>query len=489
MRLAVTGASGFVGSHVVAACLRAGHDPVAFIRNQTKWENAVRLHGLPEVEVVVGDVTDVDDVRALLTGCDAVVHTAGTVSLSGTEEDRVRAINTVAAESVMRIAVELGLDPIIHTSSIGALYPAPGDVMTSDDPPGTSTSVYARTKAGAEVVARALQSEGHPIVIVYPGGVIGPLDPGSGDLLEANVELIEKGVFMLPKGAKGGFIDVRDLADGMINALTPGVGPRRLMAGGRFVAYGEWMDAIEVAADRKVRIAEVPPKVLIGIAAGLDRVAKLAKKELPLTREGAEMMSYAKPTDDRAFLEMLGREYRPLQESIDDIFEFLVADGRVTLPGAKAAGPGRVDAITTKVVTSSAFRKVGPKAIPPIHRAMARVSGGRFHPGAAVVLTTTGAKSGLPRTTPLEAIADGDDLIVVGSNFAQDHHPAWTHNLMANPHLDVLSKGSVTPRTATRLHGAEREAAWQLALAHWPSWSEYGANTDREFRIFRLSPR
>lgn len=489
MRVAVTGASGFIGSHVVAQCVTAGHTPVVLIRNEEKWANAVRLHELPDIETVVGDVASDESIRGLLTGCDAVVHTAGMVSLSGGDEERVRSINTTAAALVMSIAAELRLDPIVHTSSIGALYPAPGTIMTSDDPPGTSSSVYGQTKAGAEIAARQLQSDGHPVVIVYPGGVIGPLDPGSGDLLDANIELIEKGLFMVPKGAKGGFVDVRDLAEGMVNSLTPGEGPRRLMVGGRFIAYQEWMKAIEISADRKVRTLHVPPRVLIGIAAGLDRVSKLAKKELPLTREGAEMMSYAKPTDDAAFLELLGRGYRPLQESIDDMVEFMVADGRVTLPEAKADGPSRSDSVTTKVVTSSAFRKVGPRVIPPMHRAMAKLSAGKFVPGAAVVLTTTGAKSGLPRATPLEAIPDGDDLLIVGSNFAQDHHPAWTHNLIANPEVEVLYKGTTSSMTGTLLEGADREDAWQKALAHWPSWSEYGANTNREFRIFRLTPR
>lgn len=142
-----------------------------------------------------------------------------------------------------------------------------------------------------------------------------------------------------------------------------------------------------------------------------------------------------------------------------------------------------------RIPATSWFRAVGPRVFPPMHRFMARVSSGKWHPGATIILTTTGAKSGQERTTPLEAIRRSDgSFLVVASNFAGDRHPAWSWNLLAHPEAAVLQRGRRQPVRATLLEGEERELAWQEALAHWPTWSEYTRLTDRRFRIFGLTP-
>lgn len=120
---------------------------------------------------------------------------------------------------------------------------------------------------------------------------------------------------------------------------------------------------------------------------------------------------------------------------------------------------------------------------------MNRLSRGRFVPGAALVLHTTGAKSGLPRTTPLEATRGADGTwVLVGSNFAREFHPAWTSNLMANPECEIVVRGRRQAMTAELLEGEAREEGWQQALAHFGAWDAYTSITAREFRIFRLTP-
>ena len=143
-----------------------------------------------------------------------------------------------------------------------------------------------------------------------------------------------------------------------------------------------------------------------------------------------------------------------------------------------------------KVVTHPIFRKIMPKVIPPVHRAMAKLSGGKFVPGAGLVLNTIGAKSGQPRTTPLETIPRRDgSYLIVGSNFAQESHPAWTYNLIANPDdVSILIRGETVPVEVTLLEGEARDEGWEEALAHWPAWEEYRGITDRTFRIFHLVP-
>ena len=104
-----------------------------------------------------------------------------------------------------------------------------------------------------------------------------------------------------------------------------------------------------------------------------------------------------------------------------------------------------------------------------------------------LLLTTTGAKSGLLRTTPLLYGRDGDDLIVVGSNFGQNHHPAWTGNLRKTPAATVTMAGQDIAVTARLLDGPDAEAAYGVMEETARTYSVYRDRTDRQIRVFRLT--
>lgn len=106
-----------------------------------------------------------------------------------------------------------------------------------------------------------------------------------------------------------------------------------------------------------------------------------------------------------------------------------------------------------------------------------------------LVLETTGRKSGLPRLSPLLFTRDeGEAVIVVGSNFGQEHHPAWTGNLIAEPRARVISGGAEVPVVAELLTGAEAAAGWQKMVDNIAVYAAYKTRTDRDIRVFRLVP-
>ena len=107
-----------------------------------------------------------------------------------------------------------------------------------------------------------------------------------------------------------------------------------------------------------------------------------------------------------------------------------------------------------------------------------------------LLLESIGAKTGQRRETPLATVPlDDGTFLVVGSNFAQTTHPAWTANLLANPEVRVTFHGRTTPMTARLLEGTERERRWNEALRWYPGWRRYDEVTDRRFRLFELSER
>jgi deazaflavin-dependent oxidoreductase (nitroreductase family) len=90
-----------------------------------------------------------------------------------------------------------------------------------------------------------------------------------------------------------------------------------------------------------------------------------------------------------------------------------------------------------------------------------------------VMLTTTGARSGKPRTVPVLGLPTPDGLAVIASNFGQRSHPAWYHNLRANPEGEVRVDGATRRFRAVEAEGERRARVWEVGLRVYPGWSEY----------------
>ncbi|MFZ2616407.1 MAG: nitroreductase family deazaflavin-dependent oxidoreductase [Anaerolineae bacterium] len=106
-----------------------------------------------------------------------------------------------------------------------------------------------------------------------------------------------------------------------------------------------------------------------------------------------------------------------------------------------------------------------------------------------ISLTTTGAKSGQPRTVPLVAVEDGERLVVFASNFGQAHYPAWYHNLRAHPQARVLLRGQERVYLARETEGAERDAYWAAAVKLYPGYQAYKVRTGgRPIPVIVLTP-
>jgi deazaflavin-dependent oxidoreductase (nitroreductase family) len=130
-----------------------------------------------------------------------------------------------------------------------------------------------------------------------------------------------------------------------------------------------------------------------------------------------------------------------------------------------------------------------------IDRAVYRLSGGRatFASWVAglpiVMLTTTGAKSGRRRTLPLVALPDGDNLVVIASNYGQHGNPAWYYNLRANPTATVAFEGVTREMRARELAGEERERHYSRGIEIYPGWTAYRERAaHRQIPVVELSP-
>jgi deazaflavin-dependent oxidoreductase (nitroreductase family) len=128
-----------------------------------------------------------------------------------------------------------------------------------------------------------------------------------------------------------------------------------------------------------------------------------------------------------------------------------------------------------------------------IDRPVYRITGGR-HTFATLVsglpvvmLTTTGARSGLPRTVPVLGLPTTDGIAVIASNYGQARHPAWYHNLRADPEGEIAVDGERRRFRAVEAQGERRDRIWQQSLRVYPGWSQYERRaSNRRIAIFVL---
>jgi len=128
---------------------------------------------------------------------------------------------------------------------------------------------------------------------------------------------------------------------------------------------------------------------------------------------------------------------------------------------------------------------------PRIDEPLLRLSGGRvssIYPVPVMLLTTTGAKTGSARTSPLLYVVDGTSLILIASNYGRPGNPSWFRNLLANPRVEVLAGGRSGTYTATEITDpAERTAAWEKALDVYAGYADYEVRAgNRTIPLIRL---
>jgi deazaflavin-dependent oxidoreductase (nitroreductase family) len=152
----------------------------------------------------------------------------------------------------------------------------------------------------------------------------------------------------------------------------------------------------------------------------------------------------------------------------------------------------RLGRLVQRAAQTSSFAPVALKLAPRMDTVISKLSRGRFTMTSLIVptlvLTTTGAKTGQQRTTPLATMPDGDDAFyVVGSNFGTEKHPAWSANLLSTPTARVVYRGATMTVDAHLLSDEEKAAVWPRLTEVWPTYDTYVTKSARNLRVFRLT--
>lgn len=327
MRALVTGATGFVGSHTVGALVAGGHDVRVLVRNPDRIPGSLGALGL-EPEVVLGDMTDAGAVGAAVDGCEVVIHAAAQIGVGGggpADQANLDGVRTVVGG-----ALEAGARRVVYTSSVTAYTPTEAPVVTLDSPLVEALSPYGATKVAAEQLLRSWQDDGEPVTIVVPGGVYGPDAPDLVNSFHAVLSALDAMMLVPPSGTT--VLDVRDLAELLARVATADEHVPRVLAGGHFVTWREWVSALERAVGRPVAHQVVTHEEILALARDLSAMAAETGAEPMLTEEAALVMATGVPLDDEASLRRFDLELRPLDDTFRDVVVYLRSIGRI--PGA-----------------------------------------------------------------------------------------------------------------------------------------------------------
>lgn len=325
MTVLITGGTGFVGSHVVRQLQSRGTQPRLLVRDLEKARAYYQQHFAVLPEFFVGDVSDADSVRQAMQGCDAVVHSAALTPINSGSTDELFAVNVGGTETVMGTAVALGVKHMVYVSSVTAIFDADGSKVHENAELCESSMPYGKSKVAAERYVRELQARHSGVSIVYPGGIIGPEDPGFSDAFKALHHRINNGFRIIDDGGMQ-HIDVRDLSALIASLLIEG-GEGRFLIPGVYCKWSELADIIEeVSGCTLNRIAAKGWKLrLIGKLMDVMRLVKTVD-----TPVSAETMRYAtlwpKIANSRQLAER-GISLRPPRETFEDSIRWMLESG------------------------------------------------------------------------------------------------------------------------------------------------------------------
>ena len=321
----VTGATGHIGNVLVRQLLNRGEKVRALVPT---GEDTSSINGL-QIEIVNGDLRDVDSLIRAFKDCKIVYHLGGLVSILPGKSKLLNDINVVGTQNVIKACRSCNIERLVYTSSIHAYEEPPIGIMIYETTPISPNKVlgeYAKSKARATLEVLKAVKEGLNAVVVCPSGVIGPFDYKISDMGQLALRYLKGTLKYFVDGAYN-FVDVRDVAAGHILACEKGVSGECYILSGERVEVKNILSVMEEATGIKNSCKKVP-YMLAKLSAGAASVYYIAAKKRPLFTVYSLKVLYSNSQVccDKARKE-LGYKYRSVKESIGDSIVWFKENG------------------------------------------------------------------------------------------------------------------------------------------------------------------
>ena len=287
MKAFVTGASGFIGTHLVSELLKQN------------WEVGVLIHKQPfseqeKVRIFRGDIRDSSVLKEALLETDVLFHLAAALGASLINRKEFFRVNAEGTENVLRAARDAGVKRVIHFGSAGVLGAVKENEAVGEEYPSRPIDIYDATKLEGEKTALRFAREGMDVVVVRPGWAYGPGDRRTFKLIKA----IAKKRFMLVTKGKTNHtpVFIHDLVKGvLLCAAKARAGEIYHLAGEEVLSVKDMVSTIAEATHSKIPSFSLPLFPVRIAAWKMEKVFYLFKREAPLSRGKLGFFIHPKP--------------------------------------------------------------------------------------------------------------------------------------------------------------------------------------------------
>lgn len=324
MKVALTGVTGHLGAAVLRELRARNYSVKALVRSGDQRSCA----GIP-VELSQGNLLNKDTLIPFMQGCDMLIHSAAVISINGDPDGMVHLTNVEGTRIVFEAARQSGIKRVVYIGSIHAYRQTPCDEVLDEKRTlvGEDAFAYDRSKRAGQEIALAMNQPAMEVVVVNPTAIMGPFDFKPSKAGQAMIDILTG---RMPFVIRGGFdfCDSRDVARGVVNALTMG------RAGEAYLLSGKWHSMHEVASvladvsGRRIPVMTIPPFVA---KAGLPfaRIwGWLRNKEPLFTNEALEAVFHGNKriSNEKARRE-LNYVSRPLEDTLRDTWQWYKDNG------------------------------------------------------------------------------------------------------------------------------------------------------------------
>lgn len=324
----------------------AGHLAEAILRALDGTDCRIRGLLLPgeqglirdNITYCTGDVTKPETLDPMFENTGGakviVIHCAGIVSIQKKVSPEVYRVNVTGTKNILAKCRQYGVHRLVYVSSVHALPEKKGTVIREVDyfSPDAVEGAYAKTKAEATQAVMDAAKSGLDAVIVHPSGIIGPFDSHGSNHIVQMMDLYLRR--RLPVGVQGGydFVDVRDVARGVLLAAEKGRPGECYILSNRYVSMREIFEEMRVCTGRWHRSALLPSGAARLIAPVCERFAKLTKKRAILTAYSIQTLTrQVRFSHQKATVE-LGYHTRAFSETVKNTISDLRKDGKSRIP-------------------------------------------------------------------------------------------------------------------------------------------------------------
>jgi len=330
MRVFVTGGNGFIGSQVVRELARTGRHVLCLLRATSRVD---RVDGV-SFERAVGDVCDIESVRAPMRTCDATIHLAAPGGWDHDDPALLRAVIEDGTRNVLAVASELPRHRVVFVSSTAAIDASDTPTVFDERAEFTVSDPslhYAHAKHRAELAARAAFERGVAVVIVNPAEVYGPNDSALGTARNLIDFATETPVLVCHGGTS--IVHVDDVATGVVAALDRGRPGERYILGGENLTIRQLAELVLYVMGRRAPIVTVSNS----IARAVSRLAVALRLPLPYNPHVVPYATRYWFVDSTKARRELGVTFRSARETIQSTLDWLERAGHLSRRPAELA--------------------------------------------------------------------------------------------------------------------------------------------------------